>query len=209
LNDLQGFLYLAPIILVSLVLHELAHAYVATRFGDPTPREHGRLTLNPLAHLDPLGTAMFAITYFYSSFIFGWARPVLVDLRAFRNPQRDMAIVAAAGPATNFAIAIVCAALFYHGGFEPFGDAQRLLEDSYVVNVVLAIFNLIPLPPLDGSRIVGAFMGPETYLRWSALDQYGMFVLLGLILIFRDEFSEVMTSALEQVTVAIEFLVLV
>ena len=208
MNDLEGFLYLAPIILASLVLHELAHAYVATRLGDPTPRDHGRLTLNPLAHLDPLGTAMFAVTYFYSSFIFGWAKPVLVDLRSFRHPQRDMAIVAAAGPATNFAIAIVCAALFYHGGFEPFGDAARLLNDAYVVNVVLAIFNLFPIPPLDGSRIVGALMGPETYVRWSALDQYGMFVLLGVILLFRGEFSQVMTSALDQVTQVISFLVL-
>ena len=109
--SLETFLYLAPLLLVSLVLHELAHALVATRLGDPTPREQGRLTLNPLPHLDPLGTTMFVLTAFVSSFIFGWARPVIVQPRYFRRPQLDMALVALAGPATNFLLALACAAL--------------------------------------------------------------------------------------------------
>jgi Zn-dependent protease len=205
-SDLEAFLYLAPIILVSLVFHELAHAYVATRFGDPTPQEEGRLTLNPLVHLDPLGTAMFAITYFYSNFIFGWARPVLVNPAYFRNPQQQMAIVALAGPLVNFVLALVCAALFYHGGFD--ADVRRLLSEAYRVNVVLGIFNLIPIPPLDGSRIVGAFMSPGTYERWSALDAYGMFAIFGVIMFFRNEFRELMDAALARTEDVVELLVL-
>ena len=100
---------------------------------------------------------MFAITYFYSSFIFGWAKPVLVNPRAFRKPQEHMALVAAAGPATNFALAVVLAAVFYHGGIDPFSETARVIADAYQVNVVLGIFNLLPIPPLDGSRIVAAF----------------------------------------------------
>ena len=96
--SLETFLYLVPFLLVSLVLHELAHAYVATWLGDPSPRADGRLSLNPIVHLDPLGTAMFAITALVSNFIFGWAKPVMINPRAFRRPQVDMAIVAAAGP---------------------------------------------------------------------------------------------------------------
>jgi Zn-dependent protease len=207
MSDLELFLYLAPIIIGSLVLHELAHAIVATKLGDATPRDHGRLTLNPIVHLDPLGTAMFVITYFLSNFIFGWARPVIVNPRNFRHPQRGMAIVAAAGPATNFLIAIVCAAVILHG-WETIGlDAVRVLDAAYQVNIVLGIFNLIPIPPLDGSRIVGAFMDDATYARWSALDAYGMFALFGLIFIFRDEFSQLFASALDTSTDVVRVLV--
>jgi Zn-dependent protease len=206
-NELELFLYLAPIIIASLVLHELAHAWVATRLGDPTPREHGRLTLNPLPHLDPLGTLMFAVTYFVSPFIFGWAKPVLVQPGYFRRPQQHMALVAAAGPATNFAIALVCAAILFHGGIAFDSDLFRVLTLTYEVNVVLGIFNLLPVPPLDGSRIVGAFMGRATYARWSALDAYGMFVIFGLIVIFNNEFSQLFASALDRTTDVIQVLV--
>jgi Zn-dependent protease len=197
-NELELFLYLLPVLLASMTLHELAHAYVATRMGDPTPREHGRLTLNPIAHLDPLGTAMFAITYFLSSFIFGWAKPVLVDPSYFRRPQQQMALVAVAGPAVNFAVALAFIAVLIHGDLE--GTAFDLTVLSYQVNLVLGIFNLLPIPPLDGSRIVGAFMGEETYARWSALDQYGMFIIFGVIVFFREEFNELMGSAFAEST---------
>jgi len=206
-NDLELFFLLAPVIVASLVLHELAHALVATRLGDPTPREQGRLTLNPLPHLDPLGTLMFALTYFVSPFIFGWAKPVLVQPGYFRRPQQHMALVAAAGPATNFLIAVVCAAILFHGGVAFGSDLFRVLALTYQVNVVLGIFNLIPVPPLDGSRIVGAFMNRATYARWSALDAYGMFVIFGLIVIFNSEFSQLFVSALDGTTSVIQVLV--
>jgi Zn-dependent protease len=206
-RELELFLYLAPIIVGSLVLHELAHALVATRLGDPTPRDHGRLTLNPLVHLDPIGTAMFAITFFLSSFIFGWARPVLVNPSYFRRPQQQMALVAAAGPATNFVIAVICAAAVIHAGADLGFDVVRVLDATYQVNLALGLFNLLPVPPLDGSRIVGAFMSDATYERWSALDQYGMLILFGVIVFFREEFAELFSGAYDESTDVIRTLV--
>lgn len=178
--DLGTFVVLVPIVLGSLALHELAHAYTAFRLGDPTAKLLGRLTFNPLAHLDPLGTLMFAITYFSSSFLFGWAKPVPVDPRNLRgNPQRGMALVAVAGPLTNFALALVAGGLLAH--LELSLRVYEIVYQAMLVNIVLGIFNLIPIPPLDGSRIAGAFMPRELYLQWSAFDQYGIFVLLGLL----------------------------
>ena len=180
MRDLGTFIVLVPIVLASLALLELAHAYTAFRLGDPTAKLLGRLTFNPLAHLDPLGTLMFAITYFSGSFLFGWAKPVPVDPRNLRgNPQRGMALVAVAGPITNFVLALAAGGIAAHVGL-----SERVFEivyDAMLVNIVLGLFNLVPIPPLDGSRIAGAFMSRELYLQWSALDQYGIFVLLGLI----------------------------
>ena len=207
MGELELFLYLAPIIIASLVVHELAHAVVATRLGDPTPREDGRLTLNPLAHLDPLGTLMFGVTYFLSSVIFGWAKPVHVQPAYFRRPQQDMALVALAGPATNFVAAIVCAAVLVHAGLDLGDDVRLLLARVYEVNLVLTLFNLIPVPPLDGSRLVGAFMDEATYARWSALDAYGMFVIFGVIVFFREQFSELFVAAINESTDVIVTLV--
>jgi len=197
-NDLQLFLYLLPILLVSMTLHELAHAYVATRMGDPTPREEGRLTLNPIPHLDPIGTAMFAVTYFLASFVFGWAKPVVVDPTYFRRPQQQMALVAIAGPIVNFLIALAFVGVLVHTQID--GKAFQVAVLAYQVNLVLGLFNLIPIPPLDGSRVVGAFMSDATYARWSALDQYGMLAIFGLIVVFRNEFNELMGSAFDEST---------
>ena len=196
MDGVRTFLFLLPILLASLTLHELAHALVATRLGDPTPRDQGRLTLNPLVHLDPLGTAMFAITYFLSSFVFGWARPVLVQPGYFRRPKEGMALVGAAGPATNFALALGCVAALVH--LELGDQAVDVLLRSYEINLVLGLFNLIPIPPLDGSRIVGALMSDAMYVRWSALDQYGTFALFGVILVFQREFFTLFESAFRQ-----------
>jgi Zn-dependent protease len=197
-NDLELFLYLVPVLLVSMTLHELAHALVATRLGDPTPREQGRLTLNPIVHLDPVGTAMFALTYFLSNFIFGWARPVIVQPGYFRRPKQGMALVAVAGPVTNFLIALVFVAALVHFEFDE--RTTRVLVLSYYVNVVLGIFNLLPIPPLDGSRIVAAGMTDALHARWSALDRYGILILFGVIVLFREPFFEVIGSALAHTT---------
>ena len=193
MSKLELFLWLVPLLIGSMVLHELAHAVVATRLGDPTPREHGRLTLNPISHLDPIGTAMFGITYWVSSFMFGWAKPVLVQPRYFRHPKEYMALVAVAGPIANFLIACLTVAVIVHG---PIGvDALEVLALLFQVNVILGVFNLFPIPPLDGSRIVGAFMDDATYARWSALDQYGILFLFGLLFVFRRQFTELLDSA--------------
>lgn len=196
--DLETFLLLAPIVLLSLAFHELAHAIVAFKLGDPTAKDEGRITLNPIKHLDPLGTLMFAVTSLVAGLPFGWAKPVPVRPGYFKHPKEGMAIVAAAGPATNFVIALVCLAIFQHAGLQ--GEAEEVVRLAYLVNVVLGIFNLIPIPPLDGSRVVGVLMNDATYARWVQLDQYGMIAVLALFFIFRDEFATLLGSALDSVT---------
>ncbi len=192
------FVWLLPFLLVSLVLHELAHAYVATWLGDPSPRADGRLSLNPIVHLDPLGTAVFLITALVSDFIFGWAKPVMVSPRYFRRPQIDMAIVAAAGPATNLLLALGCVAWIIHGNLE--GTLEEVVIRAFEVNVVLGVFNLIPIPPLDGSRIVAAVMPRALHVRWAQLDQVGMIALFAVIFIFNDQFWNVFSDVLDETT---------
>lgn len=204
--DLETFALVAPIVLASLTLHELAHAYVAWKLGDPTARSQGRITLNPLRHLDPLGTAMFTLTALLTNFPFGWAKPVPVDPRYFRRPKQGMALVAAAGPAMNFLAALACLFVFRHVDLSPLG--QDVLRNAYIVNVVLGLFNLIPVPPLDGSRIAGAVMDNATYYRWVQLDQYGMFVVFGAFFLFRDEFTAVLIDAVDVVTRVMDSIVL-
>lgn len=196
--SVEILVWLLPFLIVSLVLHELAHAWVATWLGDPSPRADGRLTFNPIPHLDPLGTAMFLITAFVSNFIFGWAKPVMVNPRHFRRPQVDMAIVAAAGPATNLLLALGCVAWVIH--LDPQGTLRDVLIRAFEVNVVLGIFNLIPIPPLDGSRIVAAVMPRAMHARWAQLDQVGMLALFAIIFIFNDRFWDVFSRVLDQTT---------
>ena len=203
---LEIFLPLLPIVLASLTLHELGHAYVAWKLGDPTAKEQGRLTLNPIAHLDPLGTLMFVLTALIAGLPFGWAKPVPVRPGYFRRPKEGMAIVAAAGPAMNFLIALVCLAVIRH--VELGGRTAEVVENAYIVNVILGLFNLIPVPPLDGSRIVGVLMDRATYVRWIQLDQFGMLVVFGAFFVFQDEFSTLLLDALRNITRVMDVLVL-
>ena len=204
--DLDTLLLLLPIVLVSLTLHELAHAWVAWKLGDPTAREQGRLSLNPLVHLDPLGTLMFILTAVIANLPFGWARPVPVNAGYFRRPKEGMAIVAGAGPAMNFVLALVCIAIIRH--VELSDRAFEVLEKAWIVNVVLGLFNLIPVPPLDGSRIVGAVMTNAAYARWVQLDQVGMVVVFGAFFLFQSEFTEALGDALRIVRDVMDVLVL-
>jgi Zn-dependent protease len=204
--DLGTFALLFPIVLVSLTLHELAHAWVAWRLGDPTAKSQGRLTLNPIVHLDPLGTLMFVLTALIANLPFGWARPVPVNPRYFRRAKEGMAIVAAAGPLMNFLLALVCWGVVRH--VELSGQWTEVLEKAYIVNLVLGIFNLIPVPPLDGSRILGALMDDATYVRWIRLDQYGMLVVFGAFFLFQEQFTRVLTDLIIHVTRVMDVLVL-
>ncbi len=180
---------LVPVLVFSMSLHELAHGLVAYRLGDPTAKLRGRLTLNPLKHLDPLGTAMFFITAALGGFIFGWAKPVPVSPYYFRNRQRGMMWVGMAGPFTNFVLAIIFAVAL--NLLEPTlnqpgsvrGWVFTLLFLAMEVNVVLGVFNLIPIPPLDGSRIVGGFLPRAAYEKWVMLDRYGIFIILLLLVL--------------------------
>jgi Zn-dependent protease len=178
------FLIISPLLLVSLVLHELAHGWVAWKLGDPTAKLHGRLTLNPIKHLDTWGTVMLAITFLGSGgrFFFGWAKPVPVDPRYFKDPQRGMMLVGAAGPLTNYLLALVAAGLIWLTYTWSLWLAQTLYI-LFALNVILGTINLIPIPPLDGSRVLGGFLPREAYARWVTYDRYGNFVFMGLFVV--------------------------
>jgi Zn-dependent protease len=191
-----NLLFLVPVLLVSMMFHELAHGYVAYRLGDPTAKNRGRLSLNPIRHLDPIGTAMFIITYLFSGFVFGWAKPIPVSPYYFKNRQRGMAIVGAAGPITNFVLAIVFGLVLNWIQPEVGSRLFTVLFLLFQINVVLGLFNLIPVPPLDGSRVLGAFLPREAYEKWVAVDRYGMFVVLILIVVFGDQFFRLIEGAI-------------
>ena len=187
-------------LLGSLILHELGHAYAAWRLGDPTAKLLGRLTLNPLAHLDALGTATLAITAFASTavpganVIFGWAKPVPVIQEYFRSRRPAMAIVAAAGPLVNVGLAMVLAAVAVHGGLE--GRGQVVVLNALGLNIALVLFNLLPIPPLDGSRLVGAALPDGASRRWESLDRYGVFAILALVLLVRGPAEGAVSAAM-------------
>jgi Zn-dependent protease len=197
-QSIHGFLLLAPVFIISLTLHELAHGLTAYRLGDRTAKDQGRLTLNPIAHMDPLGSLILVITYFGGSFLFGWAKPVPVDPRNLRtSPQVGMALVGAAGPAANFVIALIAGGVWAHS--ELTGDTARIVAYTITVNVILGVFNLFPIPPLDGSRVIGGFMPRDVYARWASLDQYGMFAVFGLFFLFNNQTSTLLESGFERV----------
>ncbi|MBU2602182.1 MAG: site-2 protease family protein [Actinobacteria bacterium] len=208
MSEIIGLAFLLPILLISMAAHELAHGAVANRLGDPTAKEHGRLTANPLKHLDPLGTLMFVITYIGGSFIFGWAKPVPVNPWYFKDHQRGMMIVGLAGPMTNFIIAIMLAALLNalapaSATIAAMSGGSTLFEAlflAYQVNIVLGIFNLVPIPPLDGSRVIAGFMSRDMYARWSGLDRYGILIILAIFFVFPGPFRTILGGAFEAIS---------
>jgi Zn-dependent protease len=184
MNDsILQFIILAPPLLLALTVHEFAHGYVAFRLGDPTARVSGRLTLNPLKHLDPLGTIAFFI------FRLGWAKPMPVNPAYFKNPQKDMLWVALAGPVTNLTLAVISALmvkavvlLAQTIPYSALGEAilvplSSTLIASVWINLVLCIFNFLPIPPLDGSRILTGILPPDLARSYASIERYG-FVLL-------------------------------
>jgi Zn-dependent protease len=194
-----GLLILIPVLLVSMMAHELAHGWIAYRMGDPTAKNRGRLTLNPIKHLDPVGTGMFIITYIFSGFMFGWAKPIPVSPYYFKNRQRGMAIVGAAGPIVNFVLAIVFAVILNWASPSTDSVLFTVLWVAFQVNVVLGVFNLIPIPPLDGSRVLGAFLPRSAYERWIAVDRYGMIIVVVLIVVFQNQFFRLITWAINAI----------
>ncbi len=190
---------LIPALILSMTLHELAHGLVATKLGDPTPRSQGRLTLNPIKHLDPIGSLVFLITFLFMPFPFGWARPVQVRPDTFASPKRGMAAVAVAGPLTNFLIALVVLAGMVHLGAGVSGTASSgwwsmLILYVFQVNIVLGVFNLLPVPPLDGSRIIAVFMPDHVHEEWTKLDAYAPLFILLLLFVFGQQTSLILQS---------------
>ena len=166
-------------LIVAITVHEFAHAFAADRLGDPTPRIQGRLTLNPLAHLDPLGTLMILFVRF------GWGKPVQFDPFNLNNPKRDAAIISFAGPVSNIILAITASIILrVLGSLSPvaFVLLSVFLQPIILLNIILAVFNLIPVHPLDGFKIVGGFLNREQYAQWMQLQSYGIFILILLLL---------------------------
>ena len=179
---------LGPPILLALTVHEVSHGVVALWRGDPTAKLARRLTLNPVRHLDPMGTLVFFITAWVGAGI-GWAKPVPVNPANLKDPRRDMIWVSAAGPVANllfaWILALVLGLIIDLGFFRAPSQAKYFLAEMFMVgvqiNVVLAFFNLIPLPPLDGSGILGGLLPPRAAYKYQSLGRYGFLILLALI----------------------------
>src|SRR5262245_8997107 len=180
-------IWLLPV-LIAITFHEAAHGYVARFLGDDTASRLGRVSLNPLRHIDPFGTILLPglLLLARSPFLFGYAKPVPVDFRALRNPRIGMVLVAAAGPAMNIGLAIAAALSFHLLAYLPASIAQWIglnLKNALIINAVLAVFNLFPLPPLDGGRIAVGLL-PNVFAKQLArLEPYGMVILIGLLIL--------------------------
>ncbi|MBC8317968.1 MAG: site-2 protease family protein [Desulfobulbaceae bacterium] len=181
MNMIQQIAIIAPPLLFALTIHEYSHGYVASRLGDPTAKNMGRLTLNPLKHLDPLGVLAFIIMKI------GWAKPVPVDPRYFKNPMKDMLWVALAGPTANLITAIASSLaaqiLAATATFIPkviLLPLFQMIAASIWINIILAIFNLVPIPPLDGSKVLMGLLPPRHAASFARLEPFGFLILLAL-----------------------------
>lgn len=175
-------------VLFAITLHEVAHGWVANKLGDNTAKMLGRLTPNPFKHIDPIGTIVvpIAMVLLQTGFVFGWAKPVPVNMRNLRSPRKDMAIVAIAGPISNLIMAVFWVFIFKLGAAvitDP-NIAKGIMamgQAGILINLVLFIFNLLPIPPLDGSRVLSGFVPPAVSVIMDKIEPYGLFIVVGLI----------------------------
>jgi Zn-dependent protease len=196
-NFVQQLSVWALPVLAAIILHEVSHGWVANRLGDSTAARAGRLTLNPLPHIDPVGTILLPLVLILmrAPFLFGWARPVPVNFAYLRNPKRDMVLVAAAGPVTNMILAVISALVFRAvtrvelpadgaltapliAGLTPLA---LMAQNSVVINVVLAVFNLLPILPLDGGRVLAGLLPVRQAVAFARLEPFGMVIVLMLL----------------------------
>ncbi len=177
-------------LLLGLTVHEAAHAWAASRLGDPTARLQGRLSLNPAVHIDPIGTLLLPIVAIaLNAPIIGWAKPVPVDFRYLQHPRRDFMWIALAGPASNVVLAILASLLLRTLPLMPAGIGniailEPMLQFAFLffrINILLAVFNMIPVPPLDGSNVVAALLPRNLAYQWDQIRPYGIFILYGLM----------------------------
>ena len=178
-------IYALPV-LFAITVHEAAHGYAARYFGDKTAWQLGRVTLNPIAHIDPVGTILMPLLLYFATsgaFLFGYAKPVPVRFGNLRNPKRDMVWVALAGPAANLAQALIWGALLYvlHGAGVTEVFFMKMCQGGVLVNIVMFAFNLFPLPPLDGGRIVVGLLPYRQAMAFSRVEPYGFFIVMALV----------------------------
>ena len=191
-EDISAVLYTASIwvlpVLTAITLHEAAHGWVACKLGDDTAQRMGRVSFNPARHVDPFGTLVLPgiLLAMQAPFLFGYAKPVPVNFARLRQPRRDMIWVAAAGPGANLAMAYLAAILMYATVIVPDVAGPWMfqnLKNALLLNVVLAVFNMLPLPPLDGSRVVLGLLPSRLAVRYAKLERYGMAIIIGLLVV--------------------------
>ena len=190
------YLIVVPVILMSIIIHEISHGFVALLLGDDTAKRYGRLSFNPIKHIDPMGTILLPILLLITTggrLVFGYAKPVPINPYNFKDVKRDTGLSAAAGPASNILIAIIFAAIVRILGMLPYyphtaGGSLLVffIEVSFLIiffNLILAFFNMIPFPPLDGSKILGIFLPDHIYYPFMRMERQGMMILMGTILL--------------------------
>jgi Zn-dependent protease len=189
LNIIQKIAVYALPLVFAITVHEASHGFAAKRFGDRTAELLGRLTLNPIKHIDPMGTVLVPLLLIAigSPMVFGWAKPVPVAARNFKNPRRDMAVVAAAGPASNIVMALGWALVLRlaMGPLAELGNIAMglvlMAQFGVLINAVLAVLNMLPIPPLDGGRVATGLLPPKIAYSYARIEPYGMWILFGLI----------------------------
>lgn len=189
------------VFVIVIVVHEVAHGYAAYRLGDPTAKEAGRLTLNPVAHVDPVGTVLLPalLVATHSPVIFGWAKPVPVNPRNFRDPRKGLFLTSLAGPGANFLLAVLFAALFKVGIFPVHSAGGSFLFYGVIISLILGIFNLVPVPPLDGANIVAAVLPLRFARKFMQIEKYGFLILIALL--YFGLFDRVIIPIVEKLTV--------
>ena len=197
-------------VIFAITLHEAAHGYVARHFGDPTAWQEGRITLNPVKHIDLVGTILLPLLLFVmaSPIMFGWAKPVPVNFSRLRNPKRDMLWVAAAGPGSNLLMALFWGAVMKTAWLLPFNyfslPMTRMAEIGITINIILMVLNLFPLPPLDGGRIAVSLLPPRAAWRYAQIERFGFPILL--VLLFTGILGSLLTPAMQLVGGLIDFI---
>ena len=189
------YIFLVPIILMSIIIHEVSHGYAAYLLGDDTAYRAGRLSFNPIKHIDKFGTIFLPLMLLLvtrGGLAFGYAKPVPINPHNFKDYKKDTALTAAAGPASNFIIAIIFSLIFRFimSKIDPYAPVSqtviffvRLLQTTIMINLLLGLFNLIPFPPLDGSKVLGAFLSDELYFKYTAQERKGMMIFMTMMLV--------------------------